>query len=457
MINENENIFSNSRLNRTKCSICNSENIAIIIHKINNKKLKEILSINDKDKLIKKCNCSNYENRVHKICLLLNTIFNFEIKCRQCKCNYNIIIDKAINNSKKLGKIFSYIFMTLFHIILFACSLILVLYEFIINKDINKNITSKVYYHLPIFFGVILFIINFLLISISYSNFIDKNENDIYDYTIDLKEENEQIKIKNDSEEFYTLLQEFYIYFHGTRIKYLINQNHKNLFFAKGYRNNENDIKKIMNDNNDSIFEENNILNLNKVKNRNEINENNNINKEFHYTGTLGDLKLKKKEVKEYNKNNGYNSFEKNSKNTNPINVQLSLIKKDFEENKSHKDNMDDIFIIHNNLKSKNEKKSEKNTINSVTLNPSKKYNLMSKSGFYKKIDNKLLSKSRTYRTKSDRKKEKKENEINLELKKDPKKIIKINDSGSEKNYVDSTFLLKNENNKEKENERNKK
>ena len=117
---------------------------------------------------------------------------------------------------------------------------------------------------------------------------------------------------------------------------------------------------------------------------------------------------------------------------------------------------MDDIFIIHNNLKSKNEK-SEKNTINSVTLNPSKKYNLMSKSGFYKKIDNKLLSKSRTYRTKSDRKKDKKENEINLELKKDPKKIIKINDSGSEKNYVDSTFLLKNENNKEKENERNKK
>ena len=85
-----------------KCSICNSENLALDISKTRNNKLKKILTQIDKEDLINKCKCSNEEKVVHKICLLLNVIFNFETKCRQCKSNYNISIDKTINNSKKL-------------------------------------------------------------------------------------------------------------------------------------------------------------------------------------------------------------------------------------------------------------------------------------------------------------------------------------------------------------------
>ena len=132
------------------------------------------------------------------------------------------------------------------------------------------------------------------------------------------------------------------------------------------------------------------------------------------------------------NEDNEKNSYEKNSKNTNPINLQLSLIKKEYEENNSHRENIDDILIINKHLN----KKSEKKSFNSISIYSNKKYNIISKSCYYKKIDqNKLLLKSRTYKTKSDRKKNNKENNIinNRNIKNEPKKFIKINDSESEK------------------------
>jgi hypothetical protein len=385
---------------------------------------------------------------VHKICLLFNIIFNFETKCRQCKSNYNINIDKTINNSKKLCKLFSYLFLTLFHIILFAASVILILYILVIKKDNGDDFEKKKYDHIYIFFGIILFIINIILIPITYAHFIDKNAIDIYDYTINVYDEKEPIKIKNDSDTFYSLLYEFYRYFYDTRIRYLISKKHSSLFFSSGYGNFNKEIKKMMKENNELIS--NNINIINKVEEE---------KNEFHYTGTLGNFNQKKIfESKNISQNN---SNDKNSKDTNPINLQLSLIKKNFEEDKySHKENMDDILIINNNLKSdrekKKEKKSERNTFNSISIYSNKKFNLISKSCFYKKIDQKkLFLKSRTYKTKSDRKKDKKENSIKMEEKKVQNKMIKINDSGSEKKYVDSTFLLKNENNNDKDKPKN--
>ena len=446
MKNGIESLYSYNHKN--KCSICNSENISTNITKIKNNKLKKIISKIEQEELINKCKCSNEEKNVHKICLLFNIIFNFETKCRQCKSNYNINIDKTINNSKKLCKLFSYLFLTLFHIILFAASVILILYILVIKKDNGDDFEKKKYEHIYIFFGIILFIINIILIPITYSHFIDKNAIDIYDYTINVYDEKEPIKIKNDSDTFYSLLYEFYRYFYDTRIRYLISKKHSSLFFSSGYGNFNKEIKKMMKENNELIS--NNINIINKVEEE---------KNEFHYTGTLGNFNQKKiMESKNISQNN---SNDKNSKDTNPINLQLSLIKKNFEEDKySHKENMDDILIINNNLKSdrekQKEKKSERNTFNSISIYSNKKFNLISKSCFYKKIDQKkLFLKSRTYKTKSDRKKDKKENTIKIEEKKIPNKMIKIDDSGSEKKYVDSTFLLKNENNNDKDKPKN--
>ena len=446
MKNGIESLYSYNHKNR--CSICNSENISKNITKIKDNKLKKIISKIEQEELINKCKCSNEEKKVHKICLLFNIIFNFETKCRQCKSNYNINIDKTINNSKKLCKLFSYLFLALFHIILFAASVILILYILVIKKDNGDDFEKKKYDHIYIFFGIILFIINIILIPITYSHFIDKNAIDIYDYTINVYDEKEPIKIKNDSDTFYSLLYEFYRYFYDTRIRYLISKKHSSLFFSSGYGNFNKEIKKMMKENNELIS--NNINIINKVEEE---------KNEFHYTGTLGNFNQKKiMESKNISQNN---SNDKNSKDTNPINLQLSLIKKNFEEDKySHKENMDDILIINNNLKSdrekQKEKKSERNTFNSISIYSNKKFNLISKSCFYKKIDQKkLFLKSRTYKTKSDRKKDKKENTIKIEEKKIPNKMIKINDSGSEKKYVDSTFLLKNENNNDKDKPKN--
>ena len=441
MKNGIESLYSYNHKN--KCSICNSENIPINITKIKNNKLKKIISKIEQEELINKCKCSNEEKNVHKICLLFNIIFNFETKCRQCKSNYNINIDKTINNSKKLCKLFSYLFLTLFHIILFAASVILILYILVIKKDNGDDFEKKKYDHIYIFFGIILFIINIILIPITYAHFIDKNAIDIYDYTINVYDEKEPIKIKNDSDTFYSLLYEFYRYFYDTRIRYLISKKHSSLFFSSGYGNFNKEIKKMMKENNELISNNINIINkMEEEKN------------EFHYTGTLGNFNQKKiMESKNISQNN---SNDKNSKDTNPINLQLSLIKKNFEEDKySHKENMDDILIINNNLKSdrekQKEKKSERNTFNSISIYSNKKFNLISKSCFYKKIDQKkLFLKSRTYKTKSDRKKDQKEIPIKIDIKKNSNKKNKINDDGSGIIYADSTFLVKNENNKEK-------
>ena len=431
---KNGNDIHYSKNDNFKCPICNNENVKINLSKIRENKLKKILSNLETDKLINKCKCSNDEKKVHKICLLLNILYNFEIKCRLCKNNYNISLEKSVNNSKKLCKLFSYLFLTLFHIILFVASVLLIIYKFVLKKG-TDNFESKKFDHLSIFFGISLFLINLLLITITYSNFIDKNETDIYDYKINVFDEEESNKMNNNSDKYYLLLYDFYRYFHNSKISYLISKNYKHFFFSSGYGNYNKDIIKLIKENRVEI--EKDIIKEEQNKNRFE-------KKEFHYTGTLGNLKQYK------NEENENNSYEKNSKNTNPINLQLSLIKKENEENNSHRENIEDILIINDQLN----KKSEKNSFNSISIYSNKKYNIISKSCFYKKIDqNKLLLKSKTYKTKSDRKKNiiGNNNINNKNIKNETKKFIKLNDSESEKKYVDSTFLLKNEKDKEKD------
>ena len=236
------------------------------------------------------------------------------------------------------------------------------------------------------------------------------------------------------------LLNDFYRYFHNTKIKYLIPKCHKSVFFDSGYGNFNMEIKRIIQENNkDYNNSKEEISDVNKEQNNKKIEI-----KDFHYTGTLG--------IKKSNeKNNGDNSFEKNSKNTNPINLQLSLIKKDNDEYINNKDNMDDILIINKNLTNKKEL-SERNKFDIISIYSNKKFNIFSKSCFYKKISpNKMFSKSRTYKTKSDRKKENRQNnikDINIIIKRNSKKIIKLNESS--RKYKDSTSLLRDEKEKDK-------
>ena len=434
MKNGNENLFLYNN-NFNICSICNSPKILINKALIRNIKLKKILSKIGEDELISKCKCLDGENNVHKICLLLNIIYNFEVKCRQCKYFYNISVDKSLNNSKKLYKIFSYLCMTFLHIILFVISVILILYEFVIKKESKDYSESKKYEHLSIFFGIIIFIINLLLISLTYANFNDKNENDIYEYIIKVDDEKEENKMNKNFEKSFSLLINFYRYFHNTNIRYLINKCHKSIFFDSGYGNFSKEIKRVIKENNKDCDNDNEVIEL----------------KDFHYTHTLGIKQIENKNI-----NNDDNSFEKNSKNTNPINLQLSLIKKDNEENINNKDNMDDILILNKNLTNKKEL-SERNNFGSISIYANKKFNIFSKSCFYKKISpNKLFTKSRTYKTKSDRKKENEKNKvknINIDIKKKSKKSIKSNESS--KKFKDSTSLLRDEKEKEKEKNNN--
>ena len=98
MINGDET-FNLRKNNENICSICKHDKTPINISKIKEKNLKQIISqINKKDPdtsaLIKKCNCKNNNQKTHKICLLLNIIFNFDLNCKECKANYNIKISK---------------------------------------------------------------------------------------------------------------------------------------------------------------------------------------------------------------------------------------------------------------------------------------------------------------------------------------------------------------------------
>ena len=474
MKNESESEYETSKIDNTKknkCSICKCERLTINISRIKESQLKSLLSkIKNEDLntqyLINKCKCSNNEQFVHKICLLLNIVFNFDLKCNICQSYYNINIEKISNNSKKIINIISFLLMTLFHIILFAASILLIIY--VLKKD-NCDFECKKYLHLYYFFGVILFIINLLLIILNYSNFINKYKVQSYDYLIDILDINAQNSINLTTDKFYSLLYNYYCDFYSSKIEYLINKKHKKLFFSSGYANFNKNIKLLINENNSSYkknrkkISNNNIISLYKEQNMNIIiNQNNNNNikvkekENFHYTGTLGNFSNNNK----YSENRE-NSFEIKSKDTNPINQPVSIIKKNFEEDKFLKEDL----INNKKIKNQNLKKinfKENNSNKSISIYTNRNHKIISKSVFYKKINikNYMMKDWKSYRTISNRKKIFDDN-IRIEYKNKLKNIIKVkkvNDSEIEKKCLDSTNLLKqdNENDKDKEKEKEK-
>ena len=90
--NNINNNFNNSNI----CNICKRNKVEIDVRFINktNKEFKQFIAKHNKKEelydFIKMCSCGY---SVHKVCLLVNIIFNFDLKCPTCQTIYNIKID----------------------------------------------------------------------------------------------------------------------------------------------------------------------------------------------------------------------------------------------------------------------------------------------------------------------------------------------------------------------------
>ena len=506
MKNGDENF--NLRKNKENiCSICKCDKLPINMSKIKEQNLKQIITkISKKDPdtsaLIKKCNCKNNNQKAHKICILLNIIFNFDLNCKECKANYNIHISKNLNNYKKCCNICSFISLLAFHICLYAGAVFLVLYIHIINKDIKNNFEENKLYHIYYFFAGLIVLINTFIIIVTFSKFLDKNNKDIFNYDIDIKDINEQNK-NNNNDKYYDLLYKYSRYFYNGQIRYLIDKKQKILFMSRVLGGSKDLADIIKKNNKELIIDENifnnggeDILNLNKKKIENEKlkqsnNNNNNINNNNPEQGNgitnmFESFKKQSSPIKEEeDKNNDNNSnkdklitlSEKKSENTNTINKETNknnnieenkkisneLIEK--EEEQQHENEID----IDNNINIEKEKKinDEKNidnkninniSVHSVKIHTKNKDKKTAKTYFYKKIDNKnLLGKAKTL---IDPKKKMKsssriENKINKEKNEEKIANKKLKLEVHDKKYVDSTSLAKSEKEKSKNEDNN--
>ena len=467
--------MNNPKKNDNICFICKSDKIPINIEKIKGQKLKQIIiKINKKDSdpsiLINKCNCGNNKQKSHKICLLLNIIFNFDLNCKECKSNYNITISKRINNYKKCCNICSFIFLLLFHICFYGGAAFLILYIHLINKDIKHNFEENKLYHIYYFFAAVIFIINTLIIHVTFSRFIDNNYKDIYNYEIEVKDINEQNKMKN-SDKLYEILYKFFRYFYHTQIRYLIDKKQKQIYMSKGYGNFNKDLKEIILKNKEEFKEEkicNNggkedILNINKYSKSEKIKNNLlepsngiiNVEKE-----NIENVPIIKNEEEKNNENFIDKSLSKEEKISKNINSEESI--KIFgniniienEENLEDKNVLiepDQILEIESQRKFRekrnsinNEKSKEKNHLSMCSDKIQEQ--VLAKTYFYKKINNNnLFGKSKTIidgkkRKRKKSKKEKKGKYLQIQM--------KISEEERSKKYMDSTLLANSEKDK---------
>ena len=368
------------------CSICKMDKIPIISSEIKEKKIKELFSIFEKKSLdpsilIKKCNCHNNTEKVHKFCLLLNIIFSFELKCNECKASYNIDLSKSKNKHKYLCNLISFIFLLLFHLILYAGSIFLMLYVLIINKNVKNDFEENKLYYTYNFFGGIILIINSVLILITFSYCLDKNNKDIYDYFIDVKDINEQNKFDKNSNRFYSLLYKYYRCFYNSQIRYLISKKQEHMYISKGYGYFNKDLKEY-------IIKSNEEIKLKKEeKNKEEIKLNNGAE-------NILSLNLKKdnKILNENQKNNNVINIRNNpAEESNGINIsKIENNKKEVKEVKEKKEEEEKIDIIDKNKEkdiSAQKVKDDNYKVNEIKENKENKENII-KDKFEEKIDN---------------------------------------------------------------------
>ena len=518
------------------CQICKNDKITINIKKIYDKRLKAIINeINKKDKdlsiLIKKCNCQNNKDKAHKICLLLNIIFNFDLKCDECKTEYNIYISKKKKAYKKCCYICSFLTLLIFHMILSAGAIFLVLYIHIINKNIKNNFEENKFYHIYYFFAGAIIIINTIIAFITFTNFLDKNNKDISEYNLQVKDFNETNK-KHKKPELYELLYKYYRFFYNTQIRYLIGKKQKNVFMSKGFGNFNKELQEIMNKNNKESLEDNtfnnggeDILNINKksilkaktskkniIINKNIITEQSNgiiNNMSFKKASSpikeeeknndiliqkdkdkdkdkelISEKKSENTNLDNYKENKNIDNIGEEENNLNIINTKDNLIEEEGEkekekdkklkkENKKENDDIETNKFDNNENIIIGEKSNIKNSVNFYNKSiysdrvKNQEEEKIAKTYFYKKINNKnkvfgksntLINPKKHKNKKKKKEKEKQENEEKQEKtekqeknEKQENKIknkLKLRVEESEKKYIDSTFLVKDEKSK---------
>ena len=491
-----ESIIKSNKINNSNnpnyCSICKCNKLPIDFSKNNKNEIKILktkfnFKESDFSLIIKKCNCTKNIPKAHKLCIILDIIYNFNLKCKECNTDYNIIINQHKNTAKKILNICSLIYFLFLNLIIYGACAFLILYPLILNKNVNNDPERNKMEHVSYFFAGLIFIINTFFIFVVVSSILFKNQRDINEYYIDIKDINES-NINKNTDKYYNLLYKFYRYFYKTQIRFLIGKKHRYMYMLKGNGYFNNELKDIIKKYNNE-YEKNNllyngredILNINKNINKNKItnnikNENEkenelsngNISSNAKRQSSLIDEGNKKREYdyKESKNNTGYlpqvkhisnitnnnyinnNKSESNKKNNalifNEINgseIQekekknekkeiIEIINTDIDVNKNEKEKL--------KLKKKNKEDNENDYLNINNISRNSKNSKKSKiSNNSKKIKRNSNSKNDIARLKLDKNiKEESKNETNSQ-------ILKDND----KKYIESTELFKNDNN----------
>jgi len=408
------NIISGNEVYHRKmeytCSLCKSDKLSdSIFQKRDIKSLltKSKMKQADLSTLINKCNCTRNSPKAHKLCVLLNVIYNFDLKCPECNTEYNISTKIFHLSKQKIWNLISLILVLLINIIFYGASVFLFLYPFVIKKNFEEKPEQKKFLICYCFFGAVIFVLNTFLIYITFNMFLLKNPNDSNSYAIEIKDINDQNKKKTDRH--YILLYKFFRSFYKTQTRYLITKKHKNIFISKGYGYFNKELKEMI------------------IKNNLEC------EKELEEEINGGDEILGLKENKADKKSSNKDNDEKNSNN---------LIEK--SNGNIDNSNSSDIEDNKNNEESKSKIKSNNKINANLNLGSGK--------------DNNILNKSENDSKKENNSK-KSNSEISDEsLKKKKKKIvIEIINTDKQKNIVKNSSLQEERKNQDNESNKTKK
>lgn len=336
-------------MNNNICSICKQKNVPIDITKIKFMKLKIFINNNrinkeDYSTLIKKCNCNK---KVHKLCILLNIIFNYELKCLDCNSFYNISVTKETDVSEKLKIIILTIFLVFIHIILYGCCAALIIFN--INKlkmnDFSKLKEEKFIFS-QFFFALIIFVINNILVFITTKSILLRLKY-CYKYFINIHDKNSN---NIDDSQYFQLLYGFYRSFHKDKLRYLIYKRNQ-IFFSNRIIYNK-DILNIIKKNSD--FQP--LSNGNIIENdKNKIIKNNEQN-----------LNLNTKNINNNNTTNAYND------NSLSIKSKTEYLYKKWNPKSNGVDGIKNIVKKTSTIKEENKNKEHEDIRNYFDINKNK-------------------------------------------------------------------------------------
>ena len=271
-------------MNNNICSICKTKNFPVDFARLKERKIINFINTNRINKddysiMIKKCNCNK---KAHKFCVLLNILFNYELKCPDCNTFYNIAVTKIPDNGHKCQIISLLVFLIFIHIILYGVCAGLVLFHLEDFKMTDfKTIDKDKLLISQFFFALILFVLNSYLLYKSIKSAV-QNFKFCYKYFININENGSKTI---DDKKFFSPLFGFYVYFNKDMINNLVykrnatflsNKINYNKEFQNMFKKNRNEYKSLLNGN--GIKEYNNKNDKDEIlKLKNSYSKNNNL------------------------------------------------------------------------------------------------------------------------------------------------------------------------------------